>query len=532
MDAWSEGRGVDAVIILASTPKNEPVEQAAAMCRERGRIVATGQVGLNVPRRTFYDKELELVVSRAWGPGLYDSGYTDSGFDYPLPYARWTANRNVEEFLAQLSRRSVSVGHLITHRFPIDKAIDAYDMVLKGRKFYIGVVVTYPDGVVPPHLNGCERASASITTNGAKPSSSTVWLKDRGSAKARQPGTVGVGLIGAGLFANGTLLPVMNHLKRAKLRGVATTTGLTGHHTAGKFGFDYCTTDYHELLADTSIELVCVLTRHGSHSRIASEALEAGKHVFVEKPLAINREQLRDIGETYSRLAYNALTQGLTSPNLMVGFHRRFSQFTVWLKERFNGNTGPLSVSCVVNAGSVPPDSWINDPKDGGGRIVGEVCHFIDLAAYLTSSVPVKVYAEPVSGGNSQADDSTLSTVTMTDGSIASIAYLAGGDKRYPRERVEVFGGGAVGAIENFKAASFVQGGRTQRRRNRMSVASVHRHELEMLLASINAKADSPVDFEDYVATTLATFAMEKSLKTGRPELVDLSHLSEADQAQ
>ena len=267
VDAWSEGRGVDAVIILASTPKNEPVEQAAAMCRERGRIVATGQVGLNVPRRTFYDKELELVVSRAWGPGLYDSGYTDSGFDYPLPYPRWTANRNVEEFLAQLSRSSVSVGHLITHRFPIDKAIDAYDMVLKGRKFYIGVVVTYPDGVAPPQLNGSERASASITTNGTKPSSSTVWLKDRGSAKARQPGTVGVGLIGAGLFANGTLLPVMNHLKGAKLRGVATTTGLTGHHTAGKFGFDYCTTDYHELLADTSIELVCVLTRHGSHSQ-------------------------------------------------------------------------------------------------------------------------------------------------------------------------------------------------------------------------------------------------------------------------
>jgi len=508
--------GADAVIILAATPSNEPLEQAAELCRERGRIVAAGLVGLEVPRKPFYDKELELVVSRAWGPGLYDPHYTEKGLDYPLAYARWTARRNMEEFLAQLAKGAVRVDHLITHRFPIDRALEAYELILEGKEPYIGVLLTYPN---EPDLS---RRVEVISPQSAQRTLSSIEIKTSAPSASSAVGKISVGLIGAGQFATGTLLPAMKGLKGIRFRGVATSTGLSARHVAHKFGFEYCTTDYHEILNDPEIALVFILTRHGSHAHLVAEALRASKHVFVEKPLALNLEQLREVVETFNVQRSNVLT---------VGFNRRFSPFTRWLKDRFDGTPEPLAVHCTVNAGPVPPDHWTHDPEQGGGRIIGEVCHFVDLIQYLTGSLPVRVYAETLESPGYQPSDNVVITLKMANGAVGSITYVAGGDKRYPRERVEVLGGGAVGVIENFKAATFIRGGRKKRVRNWLSVDRGHRGEVEALLSAIRNGGPAPVAFEEYVYTTLATFAIEESLRKGVAVAVDTHLLDESDES-
>jgi polar amino acid transport system substrate-binding protein len=310
-------------------------------------------------------------------------------------------------------------------------------------------------------------------------------------------------------------------------RGIAeregTDTDHSGRHAGRKFGFEYCTTDYRELLADPEIDLVMVLTRHGSHAHFMVEALRAGKHVYVEKPLAINEEQLRSIVEAYNEAQENARTI------LFVGFNRRFSPFARWLKERFTNVAEPLAVHCTVNAGPVPSDHWVHDPEQGGGRIIGEVCHFVDLIQYLTDSIPVRVYAETLSSDGYKPSDNVVITLKMANGAIGSITYVAGGDKRHPRERVEVFGGGAVGVIENFKAATFTCRGHKKRIRNWLSIDRGHQGEIEALLDAIRNGGPAPVAFEEYVYTTLATFVIEESLRKGVPIAVDLASIRELD---
>lgn len=524
-------QGADAVLIFAATPSNEPLEQAAELCRERGRIVATGLIGLEVPRKPFYEKELELIISRAWGPGLYDSNYTEKGLDYPVAYARWTAKRNMEEFLAQLTKGKVSVDHLITHRFTFDRAAEAYNLILEGSEPHIGVVLTYPAEVQE-----------------ARPAA-TIWLKQSGRAASDREGLskvddrkIGVGLIGAGQFAAGTMLPALRGLNRIRLRGVATTTGRNARHTAEKYGFDYCTTNTQEILNDTEIGLVFILTRHGSHAQLVAEALRADKHVFVEKPLALNVRQLRDVVRAYQLTTggWKTLESQLSSPvaphlpstsgrQLMVGLNRRFSPFTTWLKERFAGIAEPLAVHCTVNAGPVPPEHWVHDPEQGGGRIIGEVCHFVDLIQYLTGSLPARVYAETLGSGGYKASDNVVVTLKMSNGSISSITYVSGGEKRYPRERVEVFGGSAVGVIENFKAATFTRRGRTQRTGNWLSVDRGHRGEIQVLVDVVRKGGAPPVSFEEYIYTSLATFGIEDSLRQGVPIIVDTGVLRPVD---
>jgi len=485
--ALTSGQGADAVIILAATPSNEPLEQAAEVCRERGRVVASGLVGLEIPRKPFYDKELDFVVSRAWGPGLYDPDYTDRDVKYPLAYARWTAKRNMDAFLTQVAKQRVQVDHLISHRYPFENALDAYEMLLEGDEPYLGVLLTYDD---EPKLGR------------------TVYLgEEKAAPKVERQEQICMGLIGAGLFASGTLLPAMKKIGDVVFQGVATATGLSGRHTADEYDFVYCTTDYEELLADPEIDLVFVLTRHGSHAHFVVETLGAGKHVFVEKPLALNLEQL------------DAITSNLAprKAHLMVGFNRRFSPFSKWLKDRFATGAEPLNVHCTVNAGKVPPDHWVHDPEQGGGRIIGEVCHFVDLIQYLTGSLVVRVYAETMRTTGYKASDNVTVTLKMENGALGSITYLSGGDKRYPRERVEVIGGGAVGVIDNFQKATFTQGGRVQKKRNWLSVDRGHQGEIEALVDAIRRAKDAPVSVAEYINTTLATFAIEESIKQAQP---------------
>jgi len=488
------GAGADAVVIFASSTSSKALELAAELARVRGRLVVPGLVGMDVPRRTFYEKELDLKVSRAWGPGLYDPDYEEKGRDYPLPFVRWTAGRNMEAFLGLLGQGSVGVAPLITHRFPVERATDAYHLISDNKEPYIGVVLTYP---------------ADAPDQGRR--IDLIPLRIQESTKTRQEQSeIGIGFIGAGNFAKATLLPAIRRLKHVRLCGIATSTGASARHTGDKFGFEYCSTDYNELLDDPEINTVFIATRHDSHANITTSALRAGKHVFVEKPLCTNKEQLDEIITTYSSL----FTSRSSPPLLMIGFNRRFSPFTVAVKKWLSFTDLPMVINIRLNAGFVPPERWEQQPDAGSGRIIGEVCHFVDLIQYLTDADPVQVYAGAMKpGGQYLSEDNLAITLRMSDGSVASVVYTASGDKTFPRERVEVFRGGGVGLIDNFRTASFTCQGRTRYKRNLMAVDRGHNAEIEEFFSTIHEGRQSPVSFSDYVLTTLTTLCIEESIQ-------------------
>lgn len=509
--ALFDGAGADAVVIFASTASNEPLELAAELARARGRIVVPGLVGLDVPRRAFFDKELDLKVSRAWGPGLYDPEYEEKGRDYPLPFVRWTAGRNMEAFLQLLAEGRVKVQPLITHRFPIEHAPGAYRLIGEGKEPYIGVLLTYP------------------MVDHRPVSGATIWLKGNrqtldsdGRLPVVSGRPTGVGFIGAGNFAKGTLLPIIRRLKGVSLQGIAAATGAGARHSGDKFGFEYCTTDYHELLNDPGIDAIYITTRHNTHAQFAIEALRAGKHVIVEKPLCINEEQLKEIFAAYNEINEKNRIKHKTQ-FLMVGFNRRFSPFAVALKKWLGFTDLPLVINIRVNAGLVPPERWEQDPEVGGGRIVGEVCHFVDLIQYLINARPVQVYAQTMkAAGRYMSRDNLAITLKMSDGSVGIITYTASGDKAFPRERVEVFRGGAVGLIEDFKMSRFTYRGRTRRRRNLFSVDRGYRAEMKTFFSVIRNGGSPPAAFDEYVLTTLTTFSIIESMQRGEPVEVQL----------
>jgi predicted dehydrogenase/threonine dehydrogenase-like Zn-dependent dehydrogenase len=524
----SDKLNVDATIIFASTSSNEPIEQAAAITRERGRIVIPGLVSLDIPRRTFYEKELRLIVSRAGGPGANDPHYERSGKDYPSSFVRWTQGRNMSKFLDLIADGRVQVAPLITHRIPFCSALDAYSLV-KGKASGptpIGIVLNYE------------------TEQGTKPESSRlVWLKSNGpitrpplvrssaSTKSGPPSSIGIGLIGAGLFARGTLLPILKKTKEINLRGVCTASGINARHASESAGFAYCSSDYRDILDDPDVHAVLVATRHDIHADLVVDILQAGKHVFVEKPLALSLDQLRRVLAVYKTVKEctenstcmdkSGVSRGgrFQQPILMVGFNRRFAPATQSLLAEI-GNSGPAIVHCRINAGPVPSNSWVNDSNEGGGRIIGEVCHFVDLVQALTGGVTISVAAMAADMGNPEVMPENLSiSLKLDNGSIGNIVYVANGDKSFPRERVEVFRGGGVGVIENFREYSLTRGGKKRRHRS-IAVDRGHQAELDTFFRAIRT-GQPPVSMEDYAVTTLATFAINLSLVN--KEMIDIS---------
>lgn len=487
--AFTSGHGADAVIILASTPSNEPLNLAAELCRERGRIVATGLVGLDVPRKPFYEKEIEFTVSRAWGPGLYDEDYEGRDVKYPLPYVRWTAQRNMAEFLELVARGRVKLDLIITHRYPFAQALEAYSMILEHKEPCLGVILQYP----------LDREIPTVTKIDLLPQNAAAKHSHQATGEH-----VGVGLIGAGLYARGTLLPALSRLKSIAHIGVATSTGLSGQHVAQKWHFGYATTDYHRLLDDEAVDAVLVLTRHASHAHFVCRALAAGKAVFVEKPLAINPKQLADVVRAHRG-------QGL----LTVGYNRRFAPDMAFVDQVLGTAPGPSIIYLRANAGSIPAESWVHHPDEGGGRIIGELCHFVDLASALCHSLPVEAYATEARTAQGTRDNLTVS-LRMADGSAASLVYASTGDKAFPREYVEVFRGGAAAKVDNFRGATVTVGGRSHRRRS-LGVDRGHSAELRAFVDAVQKGSKQPVPLTDYVATTLATFAIEESLTTRAP---------------
>lgn len=414
---FSHGRGVDGVLITASTKSSEPVLQAADMCRKRGRIVLVGVTGLELSRTIFYEKELSFQVSCSYGPGRYDPVYEDKAQDYPFAYVRWTEQRNFEAILDLMAAGKIDVAPLITHRFPLSEAEKAYQMIAGNTEPYIGIVLTYePDQV---------------------DLSKTVTL---GSEEPATAGSPMIGMIGAGGYAGGVLLPAMKKAGDARFRSIASTSGVSGTHLGRKFDFVSSTTDMETIFADPDINTVVITTRHNSHAALVGKGLQAGKHVFVEKPLCLTLEELAQI---------EALAAEHPRQLLMVGFNRRFSPLVMALREALAVLPEPKAMVMTVNAGAIPMDHWTQDLKVGGGRMIGEACHFIDLLRHVAGR-PIVSY--DVMGMTSPAKDSFSVNLSFDDGSIGTVHYLANGTKSFPKERLEVFCGGRILHLDNFRS--------------------------------------------------------------------------------
>jgi predicted dehydrogenase/threonine dehydrogenase-like Zn-dependent dehydrogenase len=497
--SYAEGYGADAVIITAGTKSNAPIELAAELCREKGRVVAVGAVNMDIPRRPFYEKELELRLSRSYGPGRYDPLYEERGIDYPYGYVRWTERRNMAAFLDLVAHGKVHTQPLVTHRFPIERALEAYELITREKTGEaVGVLLTYESSTP----TGQKEPTAPEPLRIAPAASKLPRLTSK---------SVRVGVIGAGAFAKSVLLPRLKAIPGVELATICTATGLNARHTAEKFGFATCTTDSDAVFSDAAIDAVLIATRHNLHAPLVLRALEADKHVFVEKPLALREDALRSIVKR-SCTARSTI--------LMVGFNRRFAPLTQRVKGFFSPRAGPLAIDYRVNAGYVPPEHWVHDAEEGGGRIVGEVCHFVDWMCCLTGAAPVKVYAQILAAdGRYAPEDNALITLTFADGSVGTIHYLANGDASVPKERIEIFGNSTVATIEDFHTGALVRRGRRSRLSPRLwsRQDKGHAAELQAFIRAIQGGEPSPIPLEDAALVTLATFKIRQSLRDNTP---------------
>jgi predicted dehydrogenase/threonine dehydrogenase-like Zn-dependent dehydrogenase len=505
----SRGVGVDSVVITAETPSNDPVNLAGAIARDRAIVVAVGTVGIDIERRPYYEKELTFRTSRSYGPGRYDAAYEQKGRDYPIGYVRWTETRNMEAFLQLLAERKVKVGPLITHRFPIERAQGAYELISrKSDKPFLGVVIQYSGNC----SNNAERTLELLPQRRAATSAPEVASTNG----------IAVGLLGAGVFAAGTLIPALKASANTVLAGVCTATGSHAQHAAQKFGFRYCTTDAARVIQDPSINTVVVATRHHLHARQVLAALEAGKHVFCEKPLCLSEGELRSIVSAYRGIV------STRQPALIVGFNRRFAPMAVRVKAFLGSISEPLALHYRINAGYLAPDHWLNDREQGGGRILGEVCHFVDLLMFLASSPIVEVEARSLANPGRYSGDNVLVSIGFANGSQGTISYLANGDRSFSKERVEIFGGGAAAVLEDFRRLELTRDGRKQTVHSRWRQDKGHRAEWAAFVNSIRPRQSTEtqvpaIPFDEIVCSTLATLRIQESASTGKRLAVDAS---------
>jgi predicted dehydrogenase/threonine dehydrogenase-like Zn-dependent dehydrogenase len=489
----SAGHGVDSVLIAAQTASNDPVNLAGMIARNRAVVVAVGTVAMDIPRRAFYEKELDFRISRSYGPGRYDAAYEQKGIDYPIGYVRWTETRNMEAFLKLLADRKLDLQSLITHRFPITRAQPAYDLITgKTQEAFLGVLLSYPQDAQDAQY--IQIATSDSSVSGQK--------------------SISVGLLGTGNFAVSTLLPALKRVRGVDLVTASAANGSHARHAADKFGFRSCTTSEREILNSPAVNTVVIATRHHLHARQVIAALQSGKHVFCEKPLCLNEEELKEIIAAHE---HSASAHRL----LMVGFNRRFAPFAVRMKKFLQEAREPLALHYRVNAGFLPADHWMNDPLQGGGRILGEVCHFVDLLCYLTGSAAVEVETHSLansalsnpalSNPGKYSNDNVVCSLRFANGSQGTISYLANGDKAYSKERIEVFGGGGVAVLEDFRRLELVRGGKKSVFRSRLRQDKGHRGEFEAFVAAIQTGSESPISFREIVDTMLTTFALEES---------------------
>lgn len=478
----SEGLGLDSVVICAAARSADPVELACRLVRDRGRLVVVGDVLVAADRALLYEKEIELRLSRSYGPGRYDRDYEERGRDLPAGYVRWTEQRNLAAFLGLIAAGSLDPSSLTTHRFPLAEADAAY-AALRGEtdRRPFGILLEYPLETAPLP----RRRPAS-----------TVHVPGSG-------GAIRVGLIGAGSFARGTILPALR-AGGARLELVATAGGLSAADVAGRFGFAGTAATAEDVVADDAVDAIVIATRHSEHARLAAAALRAGKAVFCEKPLALGLAELQEVED--------ALTDRSV---LMVGFNRRFAPLTQRLLQEL-GVAGRRTLSVRVNAGPLPHDHWLNDAEDGGGRLLGEGCHFVDLLAHLAGSRVVSVHAvaTPRFDGPVQTSDDVCATLRFENGSVGALVYTGSGDVRMPKELVEVFAGGCAAAIDDFRRLEIYRGGRRERVTSAQDKG--HRAQIARFLAAARGTEAAP-DVATYLDSTRATLALVESLRMGSP---------------
>ncbi|MBV6395428.1 MAG: Inositol 2-dehydrogenase/D-chiro-inositol 3-dehydrogenase [Anaerolineales bacterium] len=485
--AFSANRGMDAVIICADTSSNDPVELAGVIARDRARVVATGAVGLNIPRKVYYEKEISFINSRSYGPGRYDSNYEENGNDYPIGYVRWTEGRNFQAVVDLLASRKLKVESLITHRFPIEDGVKAYDVITgKKKESFLGVLLTYPEGKTKQEP--------------------TIVFSPIENRKSK---IVNLGVLGAGLYANATLLPVIKSNKDFELIGIASSGGLHAQHSGKKFGFQYATSSDDEILNDPNINAVAILTRHDSHAELVVKALKAGKHVFVEKPLVINGKQLTAVTKALSTANHQLLT---------VGFNRRFSPLAQNLKSQIENRAEPLHAHYRINAGYIPLNHWTQDESIGGGRIIGEACHFIDMLTFLVGAPPVSVTAHALPNDGKYRDDNVSMTFTFPDGSIGVVDYLANGDKSVPKERLEVFCDGVVAVLDDYVSLTVVKDGK--KKTESMVQDKGWRAEMAAFAESIREGTEPPIPYEHLIGVTQSTFAAVESMRKNSQSII------------
>ena len=490
----TDNYGADKVIVTASTKTSEPLALAGEVARDRATVVAVGATGMEIPRETYFKKELTFRISRSYGPGRYDPEYEKKGRDYPIGYVRWTENRNMQAFLQQVGAGQVDLAPLITHRFPIEEALKAYALITgKTDEPYLGILLTYPPAPAQEEELIAGRPASPVSRRPDRP-------------YAAPDALLGIGFLGAGQFAVSTLIPALKKSPLVRLVGVCTQTGVSAQTIKNKFGFHYATTVKQEVITDPDIDVVVIATRHNLHCRQVIASLEAGKHVFVEKPLCLNREELEKISKTYTEVCGGGNSH---KPVLQVGYNRRFSPMAHELKAFFQGVREPLLIHYRVNAGYIPPDHWVHDPQEGGGRIIGEVCHFVDFLIFLAGSVPKQVGAVALPNQGRYRDDNVAVTLTFANGSVGVITYAANGDKAFPKERVEVFGGGATAVLDNFRRLEMVKDGRRNVSMSRLRQDKGFSSEWAAFLQAVrDPNAPAPLTFQEIRATSLITFGI------------------------
>jgi polar amino acid transport system substrate-binding protein len=484
---FTNGHGVDSTIITAGTHSNRPVEQAGEITRHKGKVIIVGAVGMNIPREPYYAKEIDLRISRSYGPGRYDKDYEEKGHDYPYGYVRFTEQRNMESFLELVQDKRIDLTSIVTHRFPFEESVKAYELIQGEKKEnYLGILLEY------------------------KKEEDQIFRRVELSPPEHLGDKIVLGVIGAGNYATANLLPHLKSHPDISLGSICTSSGMTALNVAKKFGFKSAESDIERIIKES--DAILIATRHNTHANYALRALEHGKPVIVEKPLCLNIEDLQEITNAY----YSALSTQHSTPLLMVGFNRRFSPAIEMIKNHFQNIQKPKQILIRINAGPIPSDHWIQDPEVGGGRLIGEGCHFVDLAVSLTDNKIETVSASAIPKLNSSSAlwDEFSITLRMEKGSIGTIIYSSIGDRGVPKEYIEVFCEGKTGIIKDFQSVELWSNGK-RKTEKWSNIDKGQKRQLEAWIKGLK-KGESPIPFDQIINVHKACFAAIESIRTSK----------------
>ena len=484
INQFTKGFGCDGVIITAATESLDPINFAGVISRKKGTIVVVGDVPTGFDREPhFYIKELQIKMSCSYGPGRYDLNYEEKGLDYPYGYVRWTENRNMAAFQDLIYTKKIDVSNLTTHSFKLEDAPNAYELMIRKSEPYVGILIEYDVKK--------EVKKGKIVIHAQR--------------KYKKSKAIEIGFIGAGSYAQSHLLPNIPKSGNISLKGVMTATSTGARSVSERFGFEFCTGDYKDILENKNINTVFIATRHDSHAEYVIKAMESGKHVFVEKPLCLTTQELHKIYATYES---NIKSKNLARI-LMVGYNRRFSPLALIVKEQFGDC--PMAMIYRINAGYISKDSWIQDSKFGGGRIIGEVCHFIDFLTYINGSIPTSVYATKMLEPSNLNDILSIS-ISYENGSIGTICYFSNGDKNLSKERIEIFCNGCTAIIDDFRNLSIFQKG-IRKNKKLIRQDKGQKYEVKEFIEKILSGEDEVIPMKEIFITSTVCFKIIESLQ-------------------